>query len=195
MKLLFGLGNPGSAHRFHRHNFGYFVCDEAALRWKQDFNTLECRALTTKVRHFSEEIILAKPLTFMNQSGQSAKQLVEKYKIDLDDFVAIYDDIDLRLGAVRIKKRGGAGFHRGVISLIEQMQSENFPRLRLGILGDKGYNDLSEFVLSDFEEGESEQVQRVTEKAVYALEAIITQGINEAMKLFNRKQTEERQNP
>lgn len=194
MKILFGLGNPGSAHRFNRHNFGYLACEKAALNWKQDFDTLECQALTARVKRFSEEILLAKPLTFMNHCGRSAVRLVEKYRIGLGDFIAIYDDIDLRFGMVRIKKRGGAGFHRGVISLIEHLQSEDFPRLRLGILGAKGYDDLSDFVLSNFDEKESEAVQDITNTAVEALETVILQGINEAMKIYNRKQTEEGSN-
>ncbi len=194
MKILFGLGNPGSGHRLNRHNFGYLACEKAALLWKKDFDTLECQALTARVKHFPEEIILAKPLTFMNHSGKSAERLIEKYKIDLKNFIAIYDDIDLTLGMVRIRKRGGAGFHRGVVSLIEHLQSEDFPRLRLGILGNKGYNDLSEFVLSDFNKEESDTVQIIAEKAVHALETIIVRGINEAMKIYNRRQNEESPN-
>ncbi len=194
MKILFGLGNPGSAHRFNRHNFGYLACEKAASNWKQDFDTLECQALTAKVNRFSEEILLAKPLTFMNHCGRSAERLVEKYRIDRGDFIAIYDDIDLRFGMVRIKKRGGAGFHRGVISLIEHLQSEDFPRLRLGILREEGYDDLSDFVLSDFDEKESATVQEITNTAVEALEILILQGINEAMKIYNRKQNDVSQN-
>jgi PTH1 family peptidyl-tRNA hydrolase len=194
VKLLFGLGNPGSAHRFNRHNFGYLACEKAASNWKQDFDTLECQALTARITLFPEEIMLAKPLTFMNHSGRSAKRLVEKYNIDLEDFIAIYDDIDLKLGVIRIKRKGGAGFHRGVISLIENLRSEDFPRLRLGVLGGKGYSDLSEFVLSDFDKEESITVQEMTDTAVDALETIILQGVNEAMRIYNRKQIEENPN-
>lgn len=190
MKILFGLGNPGSAYLFNRHNFGYLVCDKAAQSWKADFETLECKALTAKVKHFPEEILLAKPLTFMNRSGTSAILLIEKYHVDMENFLVIYDDIDLNLGTIRIKKRGGAGFHKGVISLIETLGSENFPRLRLGILGLKKYEDLSEFVLSDFDEDEKEIALETSEKAVQALETIIVHGMDEAMRLYNRKQME-----
>lgn len=192
MKLLFGLGNPGSTYRFNRHNFGTLVCEKAAEHWKMDFDTLECRALTGRAEHFAEEIILAKPMTFMNQSGKSAILLMEKHKIGLEDFIAIYDDIDLHLGMIRIRKRGGAGFHKGVISLIENLGSDSFARLRLGILGTQDYNDLSEFVLSDFDEEESDIVHSTLDKAVCALEAILMHGMSEAMRLYNKKQPEDR---
>ncbi len=187
MKLFFGLGNPGSAYRFNRHNFGYRVCNKAAETWNINFDTLECQALTVRVKHLDEEIILAKPLTFMNHSGHSAILLVEKYKLKLENFIAIYDDIDLNLGSIRIKKRGGAGFHKGVISLIKNFGSEDFPRLRLGILSEEDYDDLSDFVLSDFKKEEENIVHKISNKAVQALETIIAQGINEAMRLYNRK--------
>ncbi len=171
----------------NRHNFGYMVLEKAAREWKLEFNRLECRALTSTTKRYSEDVLLAKPLTFMNASGSAAKLLLSKYGLNVDDFVVVYDDIDLPLGTIRIRKGGGAGFHKGVISIIETLETEEFPRLRLGISGEKEYDDLAEHVLSDFDKREIVVVNEVTSLSVRALDMILSDGIESAMRSFNMK--------
>ncbi|MEW5805903.1 MAG: aminoacyl-tRNA hydrolase [Acidobacteriota bacterium] len=185
MKVIFGLGNPGPAFGKNRHNFGFMVLDRAAELWQREFDILECQALTSAVRQFSEEALLAKPLTFMNTSGRSAALLLERYDLVPRDLIVIYDDIDLLLGTIRLRRGGGAGFHRGVISIIEKLGTEEFPRLRLGILGSKGYDDLSDYVLSDFDADEMDVVEETLYRSVKAMETILTDGLEAAMRTLN----------
>ncbi len=174
----------------NRHNFGYMVLEQAARDWKLEFNVLECRTLASRTKRFSEEILLAKPLTFMNAAGNAAGLLLNKYNLHAEDFVVVYDDIDLPLGTIRIRRGGGAGFHKGVISVIETLGTEEFPRLRLGINGEKEYGDLAEYVLSDFDQKEITVVNEVTSLSVQALERMLSDGLESAMRSFNMRYKE-----
>jgi len=161
------------------------VLDRTARKWKLEFNTLECKALISRTRRFGEDALLAKPLTFMNASGNSAAMLLEKYDVKTEDLIIVYDDIDLPLGNIRIRRGGGAGFHKGIISIIERLGTDEFSRLRVGILGEKGYGDLAEYVLSDFGEEEAAIVNDAVSKSVEALETIVSSGLEIAMRTYN----------
>ena len=188
--MIFGLGNPGSSYSQNRHNFGYMVVDHAARKWELEFNLLECRALAAKTGRFKEEALLAKPLTFMNASGSSAALLLQRYGLGAEDLLVVYDDIDLPLGSTRIRRGGGAGFHKGIISIIEKLGTDGFPRLRMGIQGDQEYGDLADYVLSDFQENELSIVNDVVLRSVEALETVLNHGIEQAMRVFNVRNRE-----
>lgn len=132
MKLIVGLGNPDKEYLNTFHNLGFMGADEAAKIFGADFTKEECRALVAKARFGTEKILIAKPLTYMNRSGESVREIISYYKIDLKDLVVIYDDFDLPKGVLRIRESGSAGTHNGMKSIIKELKTENFARIRIG---------------------------------------------------------------
>lgn len=155
MKIIVGLGNPGQPYVFTRHNIGFRLIETIAQDRKISLKKhLPCRAVYGQGKFKDRPFILAQPLTFMNESGVAVKLLVEKFSIPLTNLLIIYDDIDLPLGTIRFRAKGGAGTHRGMQSCVEVLGSADFPRLRLGIRGERGGRDLSAYVLENFTEEE-----------------------------------------
>ncbi len=185
MKLLVGLGNPGPQYRDTRHNVGFQVIDELARRWgvaswRETFRTLAAKTVTG-----GEPTILAKPLTFMNLSGDAIAALARFYKIEPADILVVLDEAALPLGRLRARPSGTAGGHNGLRSLIEQLGTEEFPRLRIGVgRGDLG-RDLADHVLSRFEPAERESVTAAVLRAADAAEMFVTDGIERVMNAFN----------
>ncbi len=169
-KIIFGLGNPGRKYLFTRHNIGYRVIDAAAqkleipLKKKISLNSV-CGQGIFKNKPF----ILARPLTFMNESGGALKLLLKKFNPDFKNLLIIYDDIDLPLGAIRFRTKGGPGTHKGMKSCIEFLASSDFPRLRLGIRGDRGERDLAQYVLENFTKEEEVVLKEMIERAIEKL--------------------------
>lgn len=161
MKLVFGLGNPGSKYQYSRHNFGYRVIDGISKKLGIPLKKRSSYSFCGQGEFNSTQFILAKPLTFMNRSGEALGLLVQKFNICLEDLLVVYDDIDLPLGTIRFRKKGGPGTHRGMISCVECLGSSDFPRLRLGIMGDRGEKDLSQYVLENFTAHEEKVVEEV----------------------------------
>ena len=151
MKIIVGLGNPGRQYVFTRHNIGSRLIDTLAQELKISLKKHSpCRAIYGQGKFKGRPLILAKPLTFMNESGIALKLLVERFSLPLANFLVIYDDIDLALGTIRFRAKGGPGTHRGMQSCLEALGSSDFPRLRLGISGERGGRDLSAYVLENF---------------------------------------------
>lgn len=183
--LIVGLGNPGPQYRHTRHNIGFLLLDQLAARLGVKFSRLESRALVTKAEHLGRRIILAKPQTYMNLSGQAASALLRYYKVPLQNLMVVYDDVDLPLGTLRLRYAGGSAGQKGMASIIERLGSQDFPRLRLGIGRPPGRMDAADYVLQDFPAAETETLNAVLGKGAEAVLVFIASGLNQAMNQFN----------
>ena len=186
MWLIVGLGNPGAQYEWTRHNCGFTVIDELARRAVREVRTRECQALTARARIGEVEALLAKPQTFMNLSGAAVKALVDKHGIESAASVLIVsDEIALPFGRLRVRREGSAGGHNGLKSIIAELGTQNFPRLRLGIGPDHPIADTSTFVLAEFPRRDREALAEMVTRAADAVEVILTTGIAEAMAKYN----------
>ena len=186
MKLIAGLGNPGSRYRDTYHNVGFDVVDTLARRNGAAFGSSPADALVARVRGLGAEVLLVKPLTFMNLSGRAVADLARFYKIDPPDVLAIVDDVALPTGRLRARRSGSAGGHNGLKSIIESLGSEEFPRLRVGVGRGDPRRDLASHVLSRVPAAEREALVAAVERAADAAEAFIARGIDAVMNEYNR---------
>ncbi len=186
MKLIVGLGNPGPEYRDTRHNVGFLVADEIARRcrlsdaWREKFEALHVRTTVGE-----EAVIVAKPLTFMNLSGQAVAGLAAFYKIDPVDVLVVTDDVALPLGRLRARPEGGAGGHNGLKSIIQHLGTQAFPRVRVGVGRGDDRRDLADHVLGRFEAGERDTVSAAVLRAADASEKFLADGIERVMSAFN----------
>ena len=183
MKLIVGLGNPGGKYRGTRHNIGFAVVDELARRGRVEFDSAPVEALVAKVRG-AEPVLLAKPMTFMNASGEAVGGLARYFKIEPADLLIVVDEVQLPLGKLRARARGSAGGHNGLKSLIAHLGDE-FARLRVGVGRGDQRRDLADHVLARFEADEAAEVERMTTRAADASEMFITSGIEAVMNAYN----------
>jgi peptidyl-tRNA hydrolase, PTH1 family len=191
MKAIFGLGNPGPRYKGTRHNVGFEVVDQLARRLGLlEFDAWYGKADYVKGSSGGESIVLAKPLTFMNDSGQAVGELARFYKIDISDLLIVVDEVHLPLGKLRARARGSAGGHNGLKSVIAHL-GDQFPRLRLGVgrgpegPGGNAQRDLADHVLSRFEADERDEVARMIARAADAAETFVTEGIAGVMNQYN----------
>ena len=184
MKAIVGLGNPGSQYKGTRHNVGFNVVEELARRASAGFESAPAEALIAKWRSADGPVLLVKPLTFMNLSGQAIGELARYFKIELGDLIVIVDEVHLPLGKLRARKRGSAGGHNGLKSVIAHLGDE-FSRLRMGVGRGADQRNLADHVLSRFEKDEAAEVERMTSRAADAAEMFITSGIEAVMNAFN----------
>ena len=182
--LIVGLGNPGLRYSNNRHNVGSQCVKRMVHRHSPASSTVTSKALLTSVRIGGSRAMLARPLTFMNLSGQAVLSLVRRYGVALSDLLVIYDDLDLPLGRIRLRQEGGSGGHRGMLSIIRALGTEAFPRLRVGI-GRPARAEPRDHVLSDFAPDELGAVEEVYDRAIAAVESFITDGIVAAMNTHN----------
>lgn len=189
--LIACLGNSGRGFRENRHNVGFMVADRASQRWGFDFSRVQHLALTAEGQVNGRRTLLAKPQTMMNLSGRSIGGIVRFFKIPLDQLLVVYDDLDLPVGALRLRPGGGSGGHRGMESIIEALGSDAFPRLRVGIGRPPGRMDPAAFVLQNFSDAESDVVGPTLDRAVDCLEALLTHGLEAAMTRFNGAREED----
>jgi len=183
--LIAGLGNPGQEYRNNRHNVGFMVLDQLAIRLGVKFSRLESKALTCKTDYEGRRIILTKPHTFMNLSGGAIRALVHYYKAPLDQILIAYDDVDLPLGTLRLKPAGGSAGQKGMASIIEKLGTQDFPRLRVGIGRPPGRMDAAAYVLQDFTNAEKKVLDPTLDTAVDAILTFITEGLDAAMNRHN----------
>jgi len=190
--IIAGLGNPSREYKNTRHNIGFDVVDLLADKNNIDVSTIKHKALIGKGIINGEKVILVKPQTYMNLSGESLIDVCQYYKIDVEEeLIVIYDDIALDVGAIRVRKNGSAGGHNGMKSIIQHLSTENFMRIRMGV-GEKpkGY-DLADYVLGHFTQKERELMDQGAIDAVNAVGIIISEGVNKAMNLYNKKKVVE----
>ena len=191
MKLIVGLGNPGKTYAHNRHNVGFRCLNYFARLHSIRFDHRQCRAKVGLAEIKGEKLLLAKPRTFVNLSGDPVACLVHKHDIPLSDLLIIYDDLDLPLGKIRLRQSGGSGGHKGMNSIISVLGSEDFPRIRVGIgRPQAGEQSLSEdaivnYVLSDFSPHEEAIIKPVIATVAEAIDCFLTQGIEAAMGKFN----------
>jgi PTH1 family peptidyl-tRNA hydrolase len=187
VKAIVGLGNPGSQYKGTRHNVGFDVIDEIARRQSVGFESAPAEALIAKWRRPEEAVLLVKPLTFMNLSGQAIGELARYFKIEVADLIVVVDEVHLPLGKLRARKRGSAGGHNGLKSVIGSLGLDAFPRLRIGVGRGDNRRDLAVHVLATFEPDERSVIEDAVVRAADASEAFIADGVADAMNRFNRK--------
>jgi PTH1 family peptidyl-tRNA hydrolase len=186
VKLIVGLGNPGAKYRQTRHNVGFAALDELARRHRVEFESAPAEAMMAKVRSFAEPVLVAKPLTFMNLSGYAVGDLLRYFRIDVADLFVIVDDANLPLARLRARARGSDGGHNGLKSIIAQLGTQEFARLRIGVGRGHAERDLADHVLSRFDPEEQEEITAAIARAADAAEVFVTDGIAQVMNRFNR---------
>ncbi len=183
--LLIGLGNPGREYKDTRHNIGFMLIDHIAVRLNARGMRLQSKAIVISALHEERKIILAKPQTYMNLSGQSVQGLLHFYKIPFENLLVAHDDLDLPFGTIRIRPTGGPGGQRGMASTIEKLGTKDFPRLRLGIGRPPGRMDAKDYVLQDFSKDDIALLPEILDRGVDAALTFVTHGLNTAMNKFN----------
>lgn len=186
MRLIIGLGNPDKEHMFTRHNFGHLTIDSLVakkeLAWKKHKNT---HALTASFQNGREKIVLAKSMTYMNDSGKAVKALKNFYKLPTNKIIVIYDDIDLPYRKIRLSKNRGSGGHRGVENIIKNLGSKDFKRIRLGIGPQKGKAE--DFVLKKFSSEEKKRLPEIIDTSHLVIETILNKDFDYATNKYNEK--------
>lgn len=187
MKLIVGLGNPGTTYAATRHNVGFMVVERLAARFSVTIEGKRFKGRFGKGRWAAESIGLLEPGTFMNASGEAVRAAVRELDVSGDELVVAYDDVDFPLGTVRVAQRGSFGGHKGIRSIIAELGTDEFARVRVGIGRPTIRGDVSEWVLSPFGEDEIEARDQAIERAAEAVETILRRGVTAAMNQFNRR--------
>jgi len=193
MKLIVGLGNPGRAYANNRHNIGFMCLNHFAKAQGIRFDKKRGKARIGSGEVAGSKVVVAKPQTHMNLSGQSVSLLVRKFDINLDNLLVIHDDLDLPLGKIRIRHGGGSGGHKGVNSITACLESQDFPRIRIGVgrpVATEGSAEISEadiiaYVLSDFTPEEKQTITQVIPRVSEAIHCLLTEGLVAAMNKYN----------
>ncbi|HHV26522.1 MAG TPA: aminoacyl-tRNA hydrolase [Tissierellia bacterium] len=185
MYAVIGLGNPGREYEKTRHNIGFNTVDLLADRNGIDINKIKFKSVYGKGRIGNESVLLLKPQTYMNNSGISVLELYKYYKIPIENILVVVDDIDIDFGVVRIKRKGSAGTHNGLKSIIYHLQRNDFPRIKIGVGSPPPEWDLADFVLSRFQNKEEKTIKESIEVACESIETIIREDIDKAMNKFN----------
>jgi PTH1 family peptidyl-tRNA hydrolase len=183
--LLVGLGNPGREYQNNRHNFGFMVIDRLAVRLGARGLKVQSKAIVTSATYEDRRLILAKPQTYMNLSGQSIQGLANFYKLPLENMLVAYDDLDIPFGTIRMRPGGGPGGQKGVASTIERLGTKDFARLRLGIGRPPGRMDPSAYVLQNFSRDETKILSELLERAADAALEFVVNGLDKAMNKYN----------
>jgi PTH1 family peptidyl-tRNA hydrolase len=184
---VIGLGNPGKSYKNTRHNVGFALIERLAEKWGVKLKKRKRVLKAAQAKKGQKPVFLIEPWTYMNQSGLAVKELIQRTGIKLDQLVVVYDDLDISLGEIRIRKEGGPGFHKGMISIVQEIEDDRFPRVRIGIGPLPPNVEATDYVLSGFENREKPALMRGLAKAEDALMLILDEKIAEAMNHFNRK--------
>jgi PTH1 family peptidyl-tRNA hydrolase len=183
--LLIGLGNPGREYRDTRHNVGFMLIDRLIVRLNARGMKVQSKAIVTTATYEDRKLILAKPQTYMNLSGQSAQGLLNFYKIPVENMLIAHDDLDIPFGTIRIRPKGGPGGQGGMASTIEQLGTKDFPRLRMGIGRPPGRMDPKDYVLQNFSREEMKVLSEIIDRAADAALTFVVDGLNRAMNKYN----------
>jgi PTH1 family peptidyl-tRNA hydrolase len=185
VKLVVGLGNPGEKYGRTRHNLGFLIIDHIAAKKAVIVKKKLCGALVGEWSN-ADRVLLAKPQTYMNRSGESVKELMREFRVPAKDLIVVYDDLDLPFGRIRIRPEGSAGGHRGVLSLMESLESAPFYRVRIGIGRPPEGVEAADYVLEDFTAQEATEVDDIVARASDAVMCLLEEGAQKAMERFNR---------
>lgn len=190
MYIVVGLGNPGKKYENTKHNIGFITLDFLAKKNDIKMNKIKHKALVGEGTVSGQKVLLVKPQTYMNLSGNSVREVMEYYKVEPEKLIVIYDDVDLPMGRLRIRKKGSAGTHNGMKSIIYDLQEEGFPRVRIGI-GKERKMSLAGYVLGGFAKEERSLMENAVERAAQAIECMLEKGIDIAMGEYNVKPSAE----
>ena len=179
--IIIGLGNPGKEYEYTRHNTGFITIDKLASKYNIEISKAKHKALIGTGVIEGGKVVLVKPQTYMNLSGEAAREVLDFYKEDIKNVIAIFDDVDLPIGTIRVKERGSAGTHNGVKSLVKELGSEEFKRVKVGIGNTEAKGDLINYVLGRFSSEELLEMENSTNRAVEAVITLIRDGIVKAM--------------
>jgi PTH1 family peptidyl-tRNA hydrolase len=191
MKLIVGLGNPGRGYAHNRHNIGFLCLSHFARAQGIRFGKKQSKARIGRGEAAGNEVVLAKPQTYMNHSGQSVSLLIKRFKVNLDDLLVVHDDLDLPLGKIRIRQGGGSGGHKGVGSIISSLGSQDFVRIRVGVGRPDAppdsitEDDIIAHVLSDFTAEEKQVISQVIPRVGEAIHCLLNEGLEAAMNKYN----------
>ncbi len=183
--LIIGLGNPGREYKDNRHNVGFMLIDRLAVRLNARGMKVQSKAIVMDAKYEERKLILAKPQTFMNLSGQSVQGLAHFYKVPFTNLIVLSDDLDIPFGTIRIRASGGPGGQRGLGSILEQLGTKDIPRLRIGIGRPPGRMDPAAYVLQNFSRDEVKELSEILDHGAEAVFAFVTHGLNKAMNDFN----------
>jgi PTH1 family peptidyl-tRNA hydrolase len=187
MKWIVGLGNPGATYAHTRHNAGFMVIDELARRMNVEVKTSKCKALIGEAHSGDTKVVLLKPITYMNLSGESLRAFMDYYKVKLEDLIVVYDDLDTEVGRIRLKYQGSPGGHNGIKSIIQHTGTQVFNRVRLGISRPQPGMVISDYVLSPFAKAEQAEVRKMVEEACDAIEYACSHTFEQTMAKFNAR--------
>ncbi|MDZ7671606.1 MAG: aminoacyl-tRNA hydrolase [Halanaerobiales bacterium] len=184
MKLIVGLGNPGKKYAKTRHNVGFMAIKELSDKFKIRNIDKDCEALIAKGNVENKKVLLAQPLTYMNNSGRAVKKLADKYNIEFDDIIVIYDDLDLPAGKLRIKEKGSSGGHKGLQSIMDNFNTNQLKRIRIGI-GRPIDFEVTDYVLQKFDKEQKKEINKILSSIDKAIKEILNNDVSSAMNKFN----------
>ncbi|MGO3752313.1 MAG: aminoacyl-tRNA hydrolase [Peptoniphilaceae bacterium] len=187
MYIIAGLGNPGRKYENTKHNVGFLAVDVLSKKLNIKVNKIKFKALVGEGNYKGEKIYLIKPQTYMNNSGESIREIMNFYKLEASNLIVLVDDIDIEFATIKIKKKGSAGTHNGLKSIINHIDSKDFPRVKIGVGSNRPGEDLADFVLSGFSKSENKEIEETIDKAVESIIEIIENGIESAMNKYNKK--------
>lgn len=193
MYIIVGLGNPGRKYENTRHNMGFIALDLLAEKYGIKIDKIKFKALVGEGRIAGQKVLLVKPQTFMNLSGQSVVEVMNFYKEEIENLIVIYDDIDIPTGSIRLRKKGSAGTHNGMRNIVYLLGEDTFPRIRVGI-GSQKKVDLINYVIGGVSKGEKELLEDALTRAADAAACIVEKGIERAMNEYNVRQKKEEKN-
>lgn len=188
MKAVIGLGNPGKTYEATRHNIGFQIVEQLGRDLGISLNEEDFKVCFGRGTLDHESVLLAKPLTYMNLSGQAIQLLTTKFNLAPSDLIVVHDDIDLELGRIRIKKKGGDGGHKGIRSIRESLGTDEFLRIKIGIGRPRSSLDVADHVLSSFSFQEQEQLKNVFSKVIGAVKLLVLGEVEQAMNKYNKKE-------
>lgn len=186
MKLIVGLGNPGKDYEYTRHNIGFIIVDELAKRFNISLDKTKFNGLYGMGMVQGEKVILLKPLTYMNLSGEAIRPLMDYYDVDLEDILVIYDDLDLPQGKIRLRTKGSPGGHNGIKSIVQHVKTEDFKRIRVGIGRPQNGMKITDYVLGRFTNEEVNLISDAAQQAALASEEWLKKPFLEVMNVYNR---------
>jgi len=186
MHVIVGLGNPGDKYAYTKHNIGFMTVDYLADQHNIKLNKVKHKAILGEGTIAGQKVMLVKPQTFMNLSGQSVMDIMNFYKVPIQNLIVVYDDIDLAVGRIRIRPSGSSGTHNGMRNIIYLLNNQDFPRVRIGIGKQPAYMDLGDYVLTKFGEEEKPLMAEAVKNSAAAIEEIIKNGINAGMNKYNK---------
>lgn len=187
MYYIVGLGNPGIQYENTRHNAGFITIDYLARKYSIDVRKIKFKSLIGQGVISGQKVMLVKPQTYMNNSGEAIREIYKYFDFDHDKLIVIYDDIDIDFGSIRIRKKGSAGTHNGMKSIIYNLEFDDFPRIKVAVGKKPSYMDLANFVLSGFSKQEAKIIEEEVKFASDAIEIILEEGIEKSMSMFNSK--------